>query len=391
MNGATASSVRASGPDVGRVYGLDWVRAGAMVAVFLFHCARPFDRGGWHIKNPETSLGFSVFTTLLAQWMMPTFFLISGWVTFLILQRATPGSFVTSRVKRLLVPFVFGTLVLVPHQVYIERLTQGGVDVDFITWLPKYFDGFYAFGGNFAWMGLHLWYLEMLFLYSLLLLPLFLRLRRPPPDNDRVAPAAILLGAALSLLVTELFVGLFPDSLGREDFGGWSFLTYIVWFLLGYLIGRDFRLQEALVRARHVTLSVALIGVTAGFAIVIGDTDFGYVGNRVVRIAVAWGGVAAILGYAALHLNRDVFWRRSVNEGILPFYILHQSVIVLVAYFVVRWQMAPLVKFAIIVPVSLTIILALYCLIVRPLDPLRFLFGLPSRPDMGRRNGAAAT
>jgi glucan biosynthesis protein C len=263
--------------------------------------------------------------------------------------------------------------------------------VDFITWLPDYFDGFYAFGGNFAWMGLHLWYLEMLFLYSLLLLPLFILLKRPPPDNGRVAPAAILIGAALSLLATELFVGLFPDSLGREDFGGWSFVTYIVWFLLGYLIGRDVRLQKALGRARHLMLIVALIGMMLGLAIVIGPTDFGYVGNRVVRIAVAWGGVAAILGYAALHLNRDMSWRQSVNEGILPFYILHQSVIVLVAYFVVRWEMAPLVKFAIIVPVSFTIILALYCLVVRPLDPLRFLFGLPSRPDIGRRHGTAMT
>jgi glucan biosynthesis protein C len=383
--------VPANGPTVGRMYHLDWMRAGAMAAVFLFHCARPFDRGGWHIKNPETSLGFSVFTALLAQWMMPTFFLISGWVTFLVLQRAPAGNFVTSRGKRLLVPFVFGTLVLVPHQVYIERLTQGGVDVNFLTWLPDYFDGFYAFGGNFAWMGLHLWYLEMLFLYSLLLLPLFLLLKRPPPDNGRVAAATNLLGAGLSLLATELFVGLFPHSLGREDFGGWSFVTYIVWFVLGYLIGRDVRLQDALVRARHMTLIVALIGVMAGLAIVIGGTDFGYVGDRVVRIAVAWGGVAAILGYAALHLNRDVFWRRSVNEGILPFYILHQSVIVLVAYFIVRWAMAPLVKFAIIVPVSLAIILALYWLVVRPFDPLRFLFGLPSRAGSARRNEPAAT
>ena len=391
MDGATAPLVPANGSAVGRMYHLDWVRAGAMAAVFLFHCARPFDRGGWHIKNSETGLGYSVVTTLLAQWMMPTFFLVSGWVTVLILQRAPSGSFVTSRVKRLLVPFVFGTLVLVPHQVYIERLTQGGIDVDFITWLPDYFDGFYAFGGNFAWMGLHLWYLGMLFLYSLLLLPLFLLLKRPPPDNGRGAPAAVLLGAALSLLATELFVGLFPDSLGREDFGGWSFVTYVVWFLLGYLIGREVRLQDALVRARHLTLIVALIGVMLGLAIVIGATDFGYVGNRVVRMAVAWGGVAAILGYAALHLNRDVFWRRSVNEGILPFYILHQSVIVLVAYFVVRWQMAPLVKFAIIVPVSLTIIVALYLLVVRPFDPVRFLFGLPSRPGIARRNEPAAT
>jgi hypothetical protein len=48
----------------------------------------------------------------------------------------------------------------------------------FIEFYPHYFDGFYAFGGNFAWMGLHSWYLEMLFIFSLITLPLFLYLRK---------------------------------------------------------------------------------------------------------------------------------------------------------------------------------------------------------------------
>ena len=362
----------------GRVYYLDWLRAGAMAAVFLFHCGRAFDSEGWHIKSDETTLGFSIFSLILVQWMMPMFFLISGWVSFLNLQRLETGAFVVSRTKRLLVPLVAGTLILVPHQVYIERVTQGGVKEGFLSWLPRYFDGFYAFGGNFAWMGLHLWYLEMLFLFSLLLLPILLRFRSPGTRTDASAVLAWLTGA-LVLLAVELFVDRFPTTLGRRDFGGWSPLTYIVWFLLGYFVGRSAGLQRALTRAWHGSLVVAAIGLAFGFAIVLGGVELGYVAERVVRVAVAWGGVAAFLGYAARSLNRDAAWRRSINEGILPFYLLHQSVIVLVDYFVLPLPMAPIVKFVLVALVSLAVILASYLLLVRPFGPVRFLFGMPPR------------
>lgn len=367
-----------------RLYYLDWVRAGAMAAVFLFHAGRAFDHGAWHIKNAETTLGFSIFSTALVQWMMPTFFLVSGWVTFLILQRVDASTFVASRVKRLALPFVFGTLILVPHQVYIERVTQGGVRKDFLAWFPEYFDGWYAFGGNFAWMGLHLWYLEMLFVYSILLLPLFLAFRRPAAGAI-ARPLALVAGLAGPVLAIELIVGLFPKSIGRTDFGGWSFMTYAVWFVLGYLIGRHAGLQRELLRARHGSLAVALAGLALGLAIILpGGPDIGYVGERVVRVAVAWGGIAAFLGYASRHLNRDAAWRPAINEGILPFYILHQSVIVLIAYFVLPLALSPLVKFALIALLSLAAILGLYVFVVRPLAPVRFLFGLPARQSMGR-------
>ncbi len=363
-----------------RLYYLDWVRAGAMSAVFLFHSGRAFDQHSWHIKNAETTLGFTIFSAALVQWMMPTFFLLSGWVTFLLLQRIDVPAFIRSRIKRLALPFVFGTLILVPHQVYIERLTQGDVRAGFLAWFPQYFDGFYAFGGNFAWMGLHLWYLEMLFIYSLLLLPVFLVLRRPAAGAT-APPAVLVASLAVPVLAVELVVGLFPESIGRTDFGGWSFVTYLVWFPLGYIIGRDTGLQSALLHARHGSLVVLLVALALGSAIIVpGGLDLGYVGERLVRVAVAWSGIAAFLGYAARHLNRDAAWRRAINQGILPFYILHQSVIVLIAFFVLPLALSPLFKFGLIALLSLVAILGLYVFVVRPLAPLRFLFGVPARP-----------
>jgi fucose 4-O-acetylase-like acetyltransferase len=87
---------------------------------------------------------------------MPLFFVLSGMSSFYALKGKRVGQFVSERVKRLLIPFIFGVFVLIPPQVYIERVSHGQYSGSFVRFFPHYFDGFYAFGGNFAWMGLHL-------------------------------------------------------------------------------------------------------------------------------------------------------------------------------------------------------------------------------------------
>ena len=137
--------------------------------VFLFHCARYFDNEGWHVKNPQSDEVISFFVLFLSQWIMPLFFILSGISTYYMLSFRKTGAFIKSRFTRLLVPLIFGIFVLIPPQVYIERVSNNQFMGSFFEFYPHYFDGFYAFGGNFAWMGLHLWYLEMLFVFSLLL------------------------------------------------------------------------------------------------------------------------------------------------------------------------------------------------------------------------------
>ncbi|MCL4517408.1 MAG: hypothetical protein M1379_17815 [Firmicutes bacterium] len=74
---------------------------------------------------------------------------------------------------RLAVPWALVVFILSPHQVYIERLTHRQFSGSFAGFLPHYFDGWYGIApnGNFAWMGLHLWYLLFLFLFSTVTLP----------------------------------------------------------------------------------------------------------------------------------------------------------------------------------------------------------------------------
>ena len=337
---------------------LDWLRVFAMLGVFVFHSGRAFDSDGWHLKQPVGSAYFDLQTGLLSQWLMPMFFVISGWVTYTVLTRASAGGFTRSRLMRLGLPFVLGTLILVPPQVYIERVTQSGVTQNFLDWFPRYFDGLYAFGGNFAWMGLHLWYLEMLLLFSILLLPVFLWLRGPMrtlKSPDWTLPVL----AGLALLVMELLVNQYPETWGIQDFGGWSPLTYLVWFMIGHEAGRSAQFQQGLIDMRWIAAAASLAGILVGIAIIAGAVPSpGYAVEFLLRIAVAWGGVAAMLGFAARHLTQPNAAISFANRYVLQFYVLHQTVIVMLGFWLLGWEANPFVKFLTTLAGSLAIIVA---------------------------------
>ena len=150
-------------PESKRFYYIDWLRVFAIATVFLFHDARFFDSDDWHVKNAQTSQAFTIFVVFTAQWLMPLFFTLSGLSAYYALRFQTARRYVWSKVLRLLGPLVFGMFTHVAYQVYLERLTHGDFAGSFLEFLPHYFEGAYGLGGNFAWMGLHLWYLEMLF------------------------------------------------------------------------------------------------------------------------------------------------------------------------------------------------------------------------------------
>ena len=144
----------------GRVYYLDWLRIAAMISIFLFHSNRIFDNDSWHINNAQTSLVSTTFVEVFNLWMMPLFFVLSGAAVFYSLKRRTGREFIKERILRIALPWIIlGMFVISPPQVYVERLTMDGFTGNFFQFIPHYFDGLYAFGGNFAWMGLHLWYL----------------------------------------------------------------------------------------------------------------------------------------------------------------------------------------------------------------------------------------
>ena len=353
-----------------------------MFSIFFFHNARFFNFEDWHVKNGVTGLGPEIFIDFLAQWLMPLFFVISGAAVFYALKSRTARQFLQERTLRILIPLVIiGFFVISPPQVYLERLTHGDFSGTFFQFYPHYFDGLYGFGGNFAWVGMHLWFLLFLFIFSLMALPFVLPRKRS--GRSLFSRLATLFEKPWTLIIPVLlFVGLE----GLIDIpvkpGGWSFFSYLVFFIGGYMIFSNPRIQENIKRYAVIALVTAVVLEVLeyiGHFVLKLDVPPGTPGYAVIGIllmlrALCW--IIAILGLGSRYLN---FNNRSLgyaNEAVLPFYILHQTIILIIGFFVVQWGMGIAPKYLIISTTSFVAIMAIYELLVRRINAFRFLFGM---------------
>jgi peptidoglycan/LPS O-acetylase OafA/YrhL len=372
---------------VTRRYDLDWLRVMGILTVFIYHSARFFNSETWHVKNATTYFGVDVWETILSNWMMPLIFAISGASLFYALGKGKPGQFITDKVLRLLVPLLFGMFTLDIVQMYFDRLTHGMFSGSLIEFLPHYFlDGLDGFGGNFPWTGVHLWYLEMLFIFSLVFLPLFLWLKHGTGQrvlawlgNLLAQPgAAYLLALPVMLLVGLMNRNTFWGSLG---WGGGSIFSHLCFFLSGFVIVSHAGLQNSIQRLRWLSLTlvaILLVTIFTGYML-FGDPVFGTAQYTLFFSLYglwAWCWVLAILGFGMKHLNFTTPVLQRANEAVLPFYILHQPVLLCVGFFVVRWAIPDLLKWAIIMPTSFVIIVTLYEFLVRRFNVMRVLFGM---------------
>jgi len=392
VSGQTGSTSR--GPV--RLHYLDSLRVLAVFMVFVFHAAKPFTAGDWHVMNAQASTAATVFfMAFLAPWGMPFFFLLAGAGTWFALQRRTARQFVGERFRRLLVPFLVGSALLTPLQAYFEwkfaTRVEGfvGSYLQFLIverwggWNPSLID----------WLGYHLWFLGDLFAFSLIALPLLLWLKGASGRGIVSRLAALcahrggILVFILPLLVAQL--GLRPFS--PNDHSWADFCYYLVFFLSGYLFCADERFVRAIRRDRWLVLAVgiaALLSMTAIFALGEAETWFwepsepGFYLIWAVAPIDAWCWSLFMLFIGMRFLDFSNKWLQYGQEAIVPFYVFHQPVIVVIAFYVVQWQAGVTVKMLAVVIGSFVVTLGIYELLVRRVAPLRALFGMKSlRPQ----------
>jgi glucan biosynthesis protein C len=379
---------RTSEPGIqARRYDNDWLTVLAMLTIFFFHCARFFNFEDWHVKNNQLDAGMSLFVAIVAQWIMPLFFVLSGISSCYSLKSRTTGRYIGNRFQRLVIPLIFGTFILlIPVQVWIERVSHAQFNGGFIEFYPHYFEGFYAFGGNFAWMGLHLWYLEMLFIFTLITLPLFILLKKEKIQELISGTAAFFAknGAiflfGVPLFVVELLVNLQPEGVGIRSFGGWSPLSYLVFFVAGFLPALDARYREAMERSRYVSLALALLTTGLMFFFPVNTAPLGgfvsYSLTVFCRAFNSWFWLVTLLGFGSSFLNFNNGILKYARQAVLPFYILHQTVIVLIGFYIAGWEARVAVKYLTLATLSFIVIIGVYDLLIRRVKALRFLFGM---------------
>jgi glucan biosynthesis protein C len=366
-----------------RAYYLDWVRVATIIIVFLFHVGRFFDNDDWHVKNNVTFPFADDMLFLLKEWMMPIFFFISGASTWFALAVKSNGKFAYDRVNRILVPLLLGIFILAPPQVYLERFSHQQFPGSFWQFMPHYFSGLYAFGGNFAWMGLHLWYLLLLFIFSFLLLPLFMWWKDRASKTGKVHWSLALIALIFLLAAPDQL--LYLDNLFvNRGFGGWGILEHLVVFVAGYYFYARYDMLQLTIRYRHLFLLLTVILTSLNLYLFINHIMFefgtiGYCLKMSLRSVVCFCWIFMILGFTAKYLNDTNRFLKYSNEAVLPFYILHQPLLLLIGYYIVRIDIDPVVKYFLISVISFIIVMGCYELIVKRLIFLRFLFGMGLR------------
>jgi len=372
-----------------RLYYLDWLRVFAIGVVFFFHNGMFFSSYDFHIKNGETSFAVTNFVSFLTQWMMPLFFFIAGASVYYALQVRSARQFIRERGLRLMIPFVFGMFVIAPPQVFLERLANSQFAGNYLQFYPHYFEGIYGFGGNFATSGLHLWFLLFLFIFSVVTLPLLL----PKKESGKsfISRFATLFERPWALLL--LFLPLAPidilsDMAGldpaRGFFGGWIFFAYVLFFIYGYLVISSAKIREIIRRYGKIAFVGAVAATIIGFILryqvdIQSYGTHGYVGMVFLNAFRGWFWIIAIVGLANRFLNFSNRFVKYANEAVLPFYVLHQTIILGIGFHVVQWSVGIPAKYAIISSLSFAATMAVYELLIRRVNVFRVLFGMRSK------------
>jgi len=378
-----AALVRARRPDI------DALRVLAIGVVFVVHCAMVFSPlQYWRVQNAERAAWLGQLTLLAWPWVMPLFMLLGGAGAWFSLSKRSNGSYLKERTVRLALPVVVGTFLLMPPQIWIERLQQGRFSGSLWAFLPRFVDGFYPDGNLSAG---HLWFIAYLYVYAVVTLPLLRWLRSDTGQRwiDQAVgavrtPLRLVLLPAIPIAVTQVaFRDRFPDTLALVN--DWSNHGVLV---LAYLYGFVLMARPALEARIHdewrSALPFAVVGTLWITWAVWTSTEPGFLPRGYTRSYVSfwtafsvagWAWIVVLLGGAHKVMKRRGTALTWAAEGVFLFYVLHQTVIVLVAYPVVGWDLALTVKFATIVGLSLGVTLVLVEG-ARLWPPTRILFGL---------------
>jgi len=374
-----------------RRHDLDWLRVIAIIILLFFHTGMWFNTWGWHVKNTETSHSFEHWMILLHHWRMPLLLFISGAGTYLALGKRTPGQFAGERFKRLFIPLIFGMLVIVPPQIYFERINLFNGYFDFYKTVFQ-FKPYPA--GNLSWH--HLWFILYLFLFSLIALPLlkYIRSDRSKKFKEVVYkvcsnPIGLLFVPSLLILATQIVLRpYFPEETHALTDDWAYFALYLMFFLSGMLFYSNKSLWESIGQNRiHLLVATVLIlipfytcwlhffkVIELPLAYETVETIF-----DVTTIFVSWFCVITVIAFGQYYLNKPHPWLKHVNEGLYPFYILHQTVIIAIGYYICQLPWGIAAKFWTISMLTLLICISFYFLLIRPFNGVRVLFGMRKR------------
>ena len=378
-----------------RLYGLDWLRIGAFALLIFYHIGMFFVPWGWHVKTSQPLEWLELPMLALNPWRLVLLFVISGIASRILLAKAGGArSFVRLRSARLLIPLAAGMALFVAPQPWAELREQAGYAHGFgHFWLNDYFE----FGDSLGpilptWN--HLWFVAYLWLYTMLL-ALASLLPNPVLQSFQAAFDRLFSGWRLLALPVLLLwaarMTLYPafgETHALFD-DPYAHLVYGFAFFFGVGLAGSKPLWSAVSGQWKRATWLAAGGYAAIVALdltIPGESgDLELLVARLARSIQAWGAVIALLGFARLRLHKDGPARRYLTDAIFPFYIAHQTIIVLAGHALRPLGLGAATEFALIAAATVAGCFATYE-VGKRIGWLRPLLGL--KPLARRRTDA---
>jgi surface polysaccharide O-acyltransferase-like enzyme len=381
-----------------RLYFLDWIRILAFFVLILYHTGMYYVTWDWHVKSPYASNAIEPLMILSSPWRLGLLFMISGVATAFMLQKLRVGAVLRQRSWRLLVPLVFGMFVIVPPQSYFEVVEKIAYHGSYAEFMRLYVSGYHGFcrGDDCLRMPTwnHLWFVAYLWAYTMIggLIVWLLgapRLQRLSDTVDRLLSGWRLIALPVLVLAAARYTmaDRFPTTHALVD-DWYSHAQYFFLFALGTLMAMQTGLWARIEALRWTSLALWLsswVLVVCYWsipeALATPEVLQWKPLMRAVYCLCQWTPILTVCGFGHRHLNFDSAKRRYLTEAVFPVYILHQTLIVVMAHWMKPINLAPGIEGVFLIVLTFTISFGVFEL-VRRVGVLRPLFGLgrPATP-----------
>ena len=386
--GIIDAAVNPSASSTQRRYDLDWIRVGAFCLLILYHVGLVYGVYDWHIHSAHTFAWMREAILITNPWRLTLLFLVSGAALRFMTLRRTPRQVARARFERLVPPLLFGAVVLVPIQSWIEAMDKGGWPngvAGYLAWMGREF----SLGGLADGVPVnHLWFIVYIAAYSVVTILLW----RRPGLIDRLGDWLQKNLAGPRLLVLPILyliairIGLFP-WFGVTNVLHWDWYNHalsLAAFVFGFsIVGRE-SLWRDMERYRWLALGLAAVALPVMMVQVWhpGGRAFWGMPKAVVYGVDQWATIVAILGFGSRHLRaRGGPVLNYLTQATFPLYLAHQTILVAAVWIVRPAALPAWLEALFLVAVTFLGSLAVYE-VVRRIPAIRPLWGL--KPLDGR-------
>lgn len=351
-----------------RKYYIDNLRWITILLLIPYHAAMAFNV--WSEPNYilfESNRVISSLIIFLSPYFMPLLFVLSGISSRFALQKRTNRQYLLERIKRLIIPFIFGTLFFMPIMTYIADKFNYSYSESLFKHYIIFFTKFTDLTGSDGGFSLgQFWFILYLFIISLMTVGIITFQKKVMPDFKKNITFWIIciLGLPLPLLSELLSIG------------GKSIAEYTYLFLMGYYIFSNENVIEKSEKHKWLFLCIGLTSsVLNVYMFIWSDTKYTLL-NTITKFVSEWFMIIALIGLGKKYLDFSGKVSGYMAKSSFSFYIIHFIWVVLFQYLSYNICGSNIVLLYVLPVFSAYCATLLCCEICNRIPLLRFLLGI---------------